>query len=215
MGAKTWMVVYSKGRPADLFKSKPVLDRDATLAFAARMFPDEKLLELEDTDLCWTSPRDNEIVVGCFPGLTVLAASEIGIDHPSRLPEKFLGALPGHAVYLHAMHSVVDWFAFGIWKDGTLQRALSVSPDNGVIEEIGARLEFEEPFWAGTFPAVDEDEDPSSYPLNFHPLDMGEAALMDMFGYHLEGEIDPAALDPETVPLMRFRRKKKSWWRFG
>lgn len=38
-------------------------------------------------------------------------------------------------MYLHAMHSVVDWFAFAVWgPDGKLRRALSVSPANGVIE---------------------------------------------------------------------------------
>lgn len=214
MGAKTWMLVYSSGNPAEILKSNPRLDREATLAFATRMFPNEKLGPLEDTDLCWTSPPDNEIVVGCFPGLTVLAASEIGIDYPSQLPEKFLEAFPDQALYLHAMHSVVDWFAFAIWKDGKLQRSLSLSPDSGVMQDIGARLPFEEPYWAGAFPAVGPDEDPSDYPFIFHPLELGEAALMGMFGYQLEGMIDPNALEPETIPLMRFKRKK-SWWRFG
>lgn len=214
MGAKTWMLVYSSGNPAEILKSKPKLEREATLAFAARMFPNEKLAALEDTDLRWTSPPDREIVVGCFPGLTVLAAPEIGIDYPSQLPEEFLEAFPGQAVYLHAMHSVVDWFAFAIWKDGKLQRSLSLSPDSGVLQDIGARLPFEEPYWNGAFPAVGPDEDPSDYPFIFHPLELGEAALMDMFGYQLEGMIDPKALEPETIALMRFKRKKP-WWRFG
>jgi hypothetical protein len=30
------------------------------------------------------------------------------------------------------MHSVADWFAYGVWTgDGVLRRALSVDPDRG------------------------------------------------------------------------------------
>lgn len=214
MGAKTWMLVYSSGNPVEILKNKPQLDRHASLAFAMRMFPNEKLTAIDDADLCWTCPPENAIVVGCFPGLTVLAASEVGIDYPSQLPENLREAFPGQAVYLHAMHSGVDWFAFAIWKDGKLQRSLSLSPDSGVLEDIGARLPFEAPYWAGEFPAVEPGEDPSEYPFIFNPLDLAEAALMEMFGYHLEGMLEPDVVDPATIPLMRFKRKKP-WWRFG
>jgi hypothetical protein len=52
------------------------------------------------------------------------------------------------------MHSVVDWFAFAVWQDGRLKRSLSLSPDSGVLEDIGAKLPFEEPYWSGKHPAV-------------------------------------------------------------
>ena len=208
------MLVYSQGSPAEILKGKPVLDRDATTALVQRLFPSERLAALSDADLSYTCPPDNELVAGCFPGLVVVAAKEFGIDYPSRLPAQFLEQFPGYSVYLHAMHSVVDWFAYAVWMDGKLQRSLSLSPDSGVLENIGDRLPFEQPYWAGGHPAVDPSEDEAGYPFVFHPLELGEAALAALFGYQLEGMIDPALLEPETIPLMRFKRKK-SWWHFG
>lgn len=70
---------------------------------------------------------------------------------------------------LHAMHSVVDWFAFGVGQDGQLQRSLSLLPDNGILENFGPKLPFEEPYWNGQHPAVAPGEDPGDCPMPFHP----------------------------------------------
>ena len=59
------------------------------------------------------------------------------------LPAKFIDAYQGHSVYLHAMHSTVDWFAYAVWKDGKLQRSLSLSPDSAILENTGDRHPFE------------------------------------------------------------------------
>ncbi|MDT0546544.1 hypothetical protein AB0H07_41450 [Streptomyces sp. NPDC021354] len=48
------------------------------------------------------------------------------IDSPSRLPEHLVAASAGRRLILHAMHSVVDWFAFAVWDDGRLIRSLSL-----------------------------------------------------------------------------------------
>jgi hypothetical protein len=213
MGAKTWMLVYSKGNSAEILKSKPVLDHAATSAFVEQLFSSEKITPSVDGDLSFTCPLDAEVVAGCFPGLTIIAAKEFGIDFPSQLPARFINACPDHTVYLHAMHSAVDWFAYAIWENGQLQRALSLSPDSGILEDIGAKLPFEEPYWKGQRPAVDPEDEDDDYPLPFHPLEMAEDALLALFGYQLEGVIDPAHLQPENIPLMHFVRKK-SWWRF-
>lgn len=213
MGAKTWMLVYSKGNPEEILKSSPELDRAATSEFARKLFSSEKITPLKDGDLSFTCPTDDELVVGCFPGLTIVAAKEFGIDFPSRLPAKFIDAYPGHSVYLHAMHSTVDWFAYAVWKDGKLQRSLSLSPDSGILEDTGDRLPFEEPYWNGEHPALDPEEADGSYPFQFHPLELGEAALLSLFGYQLEGFLDPSQVESEKIPLMQFARKK-SWWRF-
>ena len=213
MGAKTWMLIYSKGSPSEILKSNPVLDQAATTAFAQHLFSPEKLTPLRDGDLSLTCPVDDKLVAGCFPGLTIVAAKEFAIDLPSQLPAKFIEACPGHSVYLHAMHSTVDWFAYAVWVDGKLQRSLSLSPDSGILEDIGSRLSFEESFWKGEHPAVDPEEE-DDYPLPFHPLEMGEAALHSLFGYQLEGFMESADLEPEKIRLMQFDRKK-SWWRFG
>jgi hypothetical protein len=213
MGAKTWMLVYSDGNAKDILKSHPTLDRGATLALARKLFPGETLEPLADGSLDRTNPPDDELVIGCFPGVSVVAAGEIAIDHPSRLPAPFLDLSLGRTVHLHAMHSVVDWFACAIWEGGKLVRALSLSPDSGILEDIGPRRPFEEPYWAGQHPAIDpadqeEGEDP--YPFPFHPLELGEAALLDFFGYQLEGWGDDTRLQAHEIALMRFKRSKAS-----
>lgn len=211
MGAKTWMLVYAdRDRDVrEILKSRPPMDRDRSLELVTRLFPKEKLTPFDDVDLSYTNPPDDELFVGCFPGVSIVAAGEFGIDYPSTLPQPFLDAVDGGSIYLHAMHSVVDWFAFAVWKERTLVRALSLSPDSGVLEDIGPRLPFEEPYWSGQHPATDGEED--AYPFPFHPLELGEAALVSFFGYTIEGRLDPSRIDPESIPLLSFKRKRSRW----
>lgn len=208
MGAKTWMLVYSDGHVRETLGAKPVLDRDATRRFAQELFPSEKLEPLPDGSLAHTNPPNEEITIGCFGNVKVVAAEEFGIDYPSQLPDRFLQAGGKGTIHFHAMHSVVDWAAFAVWREGKLVRSLSLSPDSGVLEDIGPRLPFEQPYWAGEHPAIspEEAEEGIDYPFCFHPLELGEAALNDFFGYQLEGFITPDLIEPEDIPLMRFRR---------
>jgi Family of unknown function (DUF6928) len=210
------MLAYSDGKASEILRSNPRLDRDAAVALAQLLFPAEKLEVIGDGDLSYTNPPDREIYVGCFPGLSIVAAQEFGGDYPSRLPLNFIDASKGRTLYLHAMHSVVDWFAYAIWEDRKIRRSLSLSPDSGILEDIGPRLPFEEPYWAGKHPVFfleDAEGEDEEYPFPFHPLELGEAALREFFGYQLEGRIDPTALQPEQIPLVKLRRAK-AWWKF-
>ena len=211
MGAKTWMLVYADANAREAFERRPPLDRDATSRLVHDLYPSETLTIIGDGDLSNTCPPDSEIRAGWFPGVAVVAAKEFGIDYPSTLPQRFVAAGGRGTVSLHAMHSVVDWFAYAQWVNGTLLRSLSLSPDSGVLEDVGARLPFEEPYWSGQHPAVDANE--GDYPFPFHPLELGEAALAELFGYQLEGMIDAHLFEPETIPLVRYKRSR-SWWRF-
>jgi hypothetical protein len=205
VGAKTWMLVHADENPAAAVRGGQ-LNRDSTLQLAKSLFPKDKLAPIGDGDLSYTCPPDDELHAGCFQGVSVMAAKEFGIDYPSKLPVSFIR---GHgAVYLHAMHSVVDWFAFAIWNNGQLVRSLSLSPDSGILEDLGGRLPFEEPFWLGQHPAVDGED---KYPFQFHPLELGEAALKEFFGYQLEGPIDRSLLEPESVPLIKYKRSRSQW----
>ena len=215
MGAKTWMAVFADGDARQLLASQPTLDRDETKRNASVLFPKEKLEPLADTCLTWTSPPDDEIHMACFPGLTIIAAKEFAIDNPSALHARFLDFAGPRTVYLHAMHSVVDWHAFAVWRNGKLERSLSLSPDSGIVEDIGQRLAFELPYWDGAHPAIDPEdmeEGEPAYPLPFHPLELAEAALAEFFGYQLEGVVDNFPVDTETIPLLRYKRKKSSFW---
>ncbi len=211
MGAKTWMAVIADGDARENLASQPTLDREETRKIASILFPKEKLEPLEDSCLTWTAPADDEIQIGCFPGLTIVAAKEFAIDNPSAIPIRFLDFAGARTVHVHAMHSVVDWFAFAVWRNGKLERALSLSPDSGIVEDIGQRLSFEMPYWDGAHPAIDPedmDEGEPAYPFPFHPLQLGEAALAEFFGYQLEGYIDAFPVNTETIPLLRYKRKK-------
>lgn len=216
MGAKTWMIVYADGDARSLLANAPAMNRVATTKLAETLFPKDKFAPLEDGSLMWTSPPDDEVHIGCFPGISVIAAKEFGVDRPSKLPDAFVARARTGTLFLHAMHSAVDWFAFAVWREGKLVRSLSLSPDSGVIEDIGDRLPFERPYWAGEHPAIDpedEDENDPPYPFQFHPLELGEAALREFFGYQLEGYMDSSLLDPDTVPLARFKRTR-NWLKF-
>lgn len=213
MGAKTWMLVQTSGNAREILSSSPKLDRKATLDLARRLFPKERLEPIAaDGSLAYTCPPDDELHIGCFGNLSILAARELGLDHPSQLDSRFLQGSP--TVYLHAMHSVVDWFAFALWQEGKLVRALSLSPDSGIVEDIGPRLSFEASYWSGEQPVLGPDEEDEEYPLPFHPLELGEAALHEFLGYQLEGPVDRSLFEPEAVALLRFRRKRRRfpWW---
>ncbi len=214
MGAKTWMLVLAESDARKALSRMPELNRDATLVLANKLFPGEKLEQLGDGNLSFTCPPKDEIQVGCFPGISIIAAREFGLDYPSKLPQRFIAAGGNGLVTLHAMHSVVNWFAYALWADGQLIRSLSVSSDDGVLEDIGQHLPFEQPYWSGDYPDVDSEDDADAPPLPFHPLELGEATLRDQFGYQLEGAIDPNLLDAESIPLIRYKRSRSAWWRF-
>jgi hypothetical protein len=111
------------------------------------------------------------------------------------------------------MHSVVSWSAFAVWENGILKRSLSLSPDSGVLENLGQPRGFEQAYWAGQHPMVEPGEDQGEHALLFDPLDLGEAALLDLFGYQLEGVIGADEVAPEGIALQRYRRVRP-WWKW-
>jgi hypothetical protein len=213
MGAKTCLLVQAQMDARKVLAGQPTLDEAATVSLVASLFPKLQFGTPSSTDLSHTYPRGKTVVAGCFPGLWVIAADEVAFERPSQLPAKYIAAQG--TTYLHAMHSVVDWFGFAVWEDGVLRRSLSVAPDNGVIEDIGNRLPFEIAYWEGEYPAVDPEEEQDSYPLPFHPLDLGEAALREFFGFQLEGFEDTSLLQPESIRMLKFAPDvSKPWWKF-
>ena len=210
MGVKTWMLVYSDDNAKEILASRPSLDRQRTEELLHELYPSSRFEKIEDGDLFNTCPPNGNIYAGYYDGVFIISANEFAIDNPSRLNRSFLKPDLGSTIHLLAMHSVVDWLAFGYWKNRELERSFSVSPDSGIIENIGERFPFELPFWNGEYPAADPEDE---YPLDFHPLELGEAALNNFFGYQLEGVIDSANIDPEDITLVGYRLVKP-WWKF-
>lgn len=209
MGAKTSLLIYADSDARRALAAQPQLNREATRQLATRLFG-EKVEPLGDADLSCTWPPGGEVHIACFPGVSIVAAKEFAVDYPSKLPQRFIEAGGTGMIFLHAMHGAVDWFAFAQWSNAKLIRSLSLSPDSGILEDIGERLPFERPYWAGEHPVAAEDD---SYPFAFHPLELAEAALLAILGFQLEGSVDPAQLNPQSVPLVRYKRPRP-WWAF-
>lgn len=218
MGAKDWMVFYADRDVPSVLRERPTLDREATVERVERLFPGAALTPLDDVSLLAGDPPDDHVYAAAWPGAMVVCSAELGIDRPSTLDRRFIEAGAGRTIYLHAMHSVVDWFAYAVWEpDGQLRRALSLSPDSGIIENIGEPLPFEQPFWAGARPAVDpaDDDGDDPDPFAFHPLELGEEALGTLFGFVYEGPAGVDMIDPENITLAAFALKRQKRRLFG
>ena len=212
MGAKAWFIAYFDDDPKAVLASRPELDREACRQLAERLFPNVPLNDNGNGSLELLNPRRNQVLVGCYGGLRIVAHNELAIDYPSKVDRRWLDPSLGRTAYLHATHSVVDWFAFGLWEDSRLIRSLSVSPDGGVQEQIGAPLAFETPYWGGQFP-VEVDEGREPYRLAFHPLDLSDASLLQHLGFQFDGYPKDWVCDPADVAIARFAIEKP-WWKF-
>jgi len=214
MGAKTSMLAIVEGDAAAILRSRPVLDREACQATVRRLFPGQRFDPLPDGDLSNTYPRNGELYVACFPGLVMLAHDSLATE-PGKLDRRFLDFAGGRTVLLHTMISTVDCFIYGVWEKGRLCRALAMDADNGVTEDIGPPRAFEAAYWAGEHRHEEFDQDGGGEPyaggIPFHPLDMAEAALLDLFGYQLEGFTGDDEVEPESIPVMRFAPARPRW----
>lgn len=212
MGAKTWMVVYSNGDVPAVLNKNLDTKTDGNLEILKSLFPNNKFNEVESGNLAFTCPGSNTVQIANLGELLVVATEEVAIDNPSKISSRFISFSNYKYIYIFAMHSGSDWFAFSVWDNKTLIRSLSISPDSGIIEDIGEKLSFELEYWAGQRPAVDSDEDEESYPLPFHPLEFGESALLHLMGYQYEGVESLNKIDPEKIVMHCYQ--KRSWWKF-
>ncbi len=208
MGAKTGLLVYADGEVPGLLRQVGTADLARTSDLMRRLYPGGEIEPSEGAEL-WDGvyPPKGTAYAASWPGVDVVGDQRVMIDLPSQLPEHLIAASVGRRLVLHAMHSVVDWLAFAVWEDGQLLRSLSLSPDSGIIENIGEPLPFERSYWAGERPAdvipwPDEDEEP--YPLPFHPLELGEEALRALCGFVLEGHPEPDDIDASRITLHGF-----------
>ncbi|AWL05126.1 hypothetical protein DIR46_12260 [Massilia oculi] len=253
VGNKTAILAYvDEGSDLhSVLKSRPVLDREATALALAELFPSHKAMPLADGHLGSVYPPRDEVGIACYPGLTIVSAQALIVE-PSQLDQRFLEFAKGRTMLHHVTISTVDAFSYGVWKNGELVRALSMSSD-GVTEDIGAPRAVELPYWAGKYPCADDDEvddglveldehdrpefgddlegsavDRHAGSLPFHPLELGDAVLLDLFGYALDGYDAETQLDPDSIALMRFTLRQtarqqtgsdpvvgmRPWWKF-
>ncbi|MCQ9132655.1 hypothetical protein KMS84_17915 [Streptomyces sp. IBSBF 2807] len=211
MGAKTGLLVYADGDIPELLRRVGAADRDRTATMMRRLYPGRGVEECEGSVLSdGVYPPEGTVYAASWPGVEVVGDRGMMIDLPTQLPEHLVAASAGRRLVLHNMHSVVDWLAFAVWEDGRLVRSLSLSPDDGVMENIGEPFPFELPYWAGdrsadVIPWPDEDEDEEPYPLPFHPLELGEDALRALCGFVQEGRPEDGDVNADHIRLHGFR----------
>ncbi|MFC8205083.1 DUF6928 family protein [[Kitasatospora] papulosa] len=146
----------------------------------------------------WPSP--NVVCAASLASQEIICARDLAKNEPSRLTDAICSLAAGRSAYGVFMDSAEDWAAFAVWSADGLVRSLSVSPEVGVIEDVGARFSFEGAFWEGGRPV-------RSYPgyaLPFHPLELGNEALKEFFGFVLEGDEGDSCFDPEDFEVPSF-----------
>lgn len=205
MGAKTAILAFADGDVATALRRGRPPDSAATAELVGEVFTGHDVIPVDSRPLMSATYRgDDTTYAARLPGLDIVCDRRFMVDRPSELPGRLIQLAGNRRVVLHAMHSVTDWLAFAVWEGGELVRSLSLSPDGGVSENIGEPLACEAPFWAGEQPVeVEQDED--AYPLPFHPLELGEEALRELFGFVLEGYPHPDDLDVDRILLDGFR----------
>jgi hypothetical protein len=171
LGAKTALLAYAAEDPVESLRRARQPDPAATRALVAATHPGSTGTGSSSSNLfdgCY--PEQGTVYAGSFPGIEILCDLDV-MDHlPSAFPARYLDVAAGRRVILHAMHSVADMFTYAVWENGTLVRSLALTPQDGIIENIGAPLPFETPYWAGEHPVR------GRYPLPFHPLSNSAAA---------------------------------------
>lgn len=200
MGSKSAMVIFVEAGLNAPFRGASEIDHLRSQRLA------EKVLGVASSEVgalpldlaAW--PDVGTVCAASLPGSEVVCSAQFARHRPSELTEWILGSADGKDAYAVFMHSAEDWSAFAVWSDGQLLRSLSINPEFGTIEDVGERLPFEIPFWEGDFPVRQE----VSYALPFHPIDLGNAALREFFGFILEGREDEACFDPEEVEIPQF-----------
>ncbi|MEV4926347.1 DUF6928 family protein [Streptomyces roseoverticillatus] len=201
MGSKAAMVVFTEAKPNRIFRNTSEINHtkskhlaELTLGVASHEI-DPIALDLA----VW--PDDGVTCAASFPKYEIVCSRELAQHKPSELTGQISRLAAGRNAYAVFMHSATDWTAFAVWSGGHLLRSLSVSPGSGVIEDVGDRYSFEAPFWRGQH----QVQGGAPYALPFHPIDLGNEALREFFGFILEGQEDETCLDPEEVEIPAFR----------
>lgn len=205
MGAKDALLAFGDIKSA--LRSTGPTDQSAAEALVTRLHPDRRVEPsgpgaLDDS----LNPADDTTYAVVLPNAELLCDWKVIVDEPTDLPQRVHELAAGRRITMHAMHSVADVLAFGLWDNGEPVRFLNLSPAQGIVTNIGEPLDFEVPFWAGEHPVNTGGwPDAEPCPLPFHPLELGEAALRALFGFVIEGFQHPDDINTEMVQVQGFR----------
>jgi hypothetical protein len=81
--------LYTEGEIGPILQTAPEIDREATRALVARLYPSQHLVQIEDGTLFEdANPPDHHVYAGCFPGLAVVCTADLALDRPSLLDRR-------------------------------------------------------------------------------------------------------------------------------
>jgi hypothetical protein len=202
MGWSVALACASVGGAGQAFRQGLAPDPDAAAGLARRLYPDATVVETGDTVLDFALwPYEDELFVGAYgEALVVCDRRLFGIDDQARtLADEIARTLPGASCGVLVLHSVVSgcWFR---WYDGDRpQRDVFVTAEDGVVVDLGDRLEAEAPFWTGI------DGGTADVPLPFDYEEYGLALARDhLFGRDIALRGADGFL-PLELPLRRFK----------
>lgn len=179
IAASTIWYVDSPDALAGLHNHEP--DADAAQALAGQLHPGEQIIAVGPGTLA--SPVA-ELLIGCYPGLTVAAAPDFTLPKPSQLDTQLIRPLAYDQTYLVALDTKHGWGGFAQWERGVLRRAFSATRVN-ILEDEGLPLVWERPFWAGERPI--EDQFSLANALPFDPPALADAANEHWLGFSYLG----------------------------
>ncbi len=191
--------------PAAVLRDNPDPDPEAAFALAKQLHPDRDVVPAASGTLkIWAGPDPGSVYIGCFPGVTVVCATQAALGHPTRLPELLVRPLASEHTYLISYDIPHGWGAFAHWERGEFRRSFSATRVN-ILEDEGLPLVWERPFWAGEHPVqLQPGELPDPQILPFDPPDFADAANLEWLGFRYHGAIAENALRPSDIAVCGF-----------
>jgi hypothetical protein len=198
--------------PAAVLRSSGPSDLEAAAAIARRLYPglEPKSVGTAPISAFGAVATPRRVLVGCFPGVTVVCSAESAVATPSTLPDEWIRRVPSERTYLVAAEAEFAWGAFAEWRGGTLRRSFSAAPSY-IHEDEGLPQPWERPFWAGEHPMqypAGTMPDPQALP--FHPQEFADSASAHWLGVRMIGAAHDGEIDPLSVLLCDFMMRDPS-----
>lgn len=202
MGWSVALACASVGDAGKAFRQGLTPDPDAAAGLARRLYPGASIVETGDTVLDFALwPYEDELFVGAYGHALIVCDRRLFcVDDQARtLADDIARALPGASCGVLVLHSVVSGCWFRWYDDNRPQRDVFVTAEDGVVVDLGDRLEAEAPFWA------EIDEGREDVPLPFDYEEYGLALAREhLFGRDLALRGEDGFL-PLELPLRRFK----------
>lgn len=192
--------------PVAVLRSGVQSDVDAASALARKLHPglEPTLVGMAPLTAFAVAAEPDRVLIGCYPGITVVCASEPAAVRPSTLGEDWTTLVAAKHTLLVASEREHAWGAFAEWDSGNLKRSFSAGPTY-IHEDEGLPFPWERPFWSGEHPLQFDGENyPDPQALPFHPQEFADAASAHWLGVRMIGGARDGDTDPASVLLCDF-----------